>query len=215
MICTLISTILTKIDRILGLEDSATYLRVILNALHRLLLSLTSTSTELRLQTLLLLLFDLTSVSSVILLSSLGKGINSTVILLHSNESLTLAHVRTDELGVAGNSLVAVLHGLRERHQLDQSGGTVRVAAGILGRALGHLGKGVDGTGPVGFLEFLLAELAGLFSKGGIDVGVLLGSDLGLLGGAELGQGLGGAVLHEGLVVVFDGLGEVTQLLVR
>jgi hypothetical protein len=153
-------------------------------------------------------------VGTIILLRSLGKRIDSTVVLLHSNESLTLAHVSADELAVAGNSLVAVLHGLGECHQLDQGGGTVGVTARISGRALGHLGEGVNGTGPVGGLELLLAELAGLFGKTGVNVGVLLGGGLGLLGGAELGQGFGGAVLHERLVVVFDGLGEVAQLLV-
>ena len=151
---------------------------------------------------------------TVVVLSSLGEGIQSTVELLHSDESLTLAHVGTDELGVPADSLVTVLDGLGESHQLDQSGSTVGVTTGVLGSTLGHLSEGVDGSGPVTLLELLLAELTSLLGLGGVHVGVLLGGGLELLGVAQLGQGLGGTELGERLVVELNGLSEITQLLV-
>lgn len=151
---------------------------------------------------------------TVVVLSGLGEGIQSTVELLHGDKSLTLAHVGTDELGVTADSLVAVLDGLGESHQLDQSRSTVGVTTGVLRSTLGHLGESINSGGPVTLLELLLTELTGLLGLGGIHVGVLLGGGLELLSVAQLGQGLGGTELGERLVVELNGLGEVTQLLV-
>lgn len=191
-----------------------TYLGVVLDSLHGLLLSLAGTGTELSLQALLLLLVDLASVGAIIVLGSFRAGIQSLVVLLHGDQGLGLAHVGADELGVTLGGLVAVLNGLREGHQLDEGGSTVGVTAGVLGRPLDHLGESLDGTRPVSLLELLLSQFTGLLGLGGVNVGLLLGLGLGLLGVAQLSQDIGCAVLSERLVVVLDGLGKVAQLLV-
>lgn len=132
-----------------GVLEDRHDLGIVLNTSHGLLLGLTGASTELRIQTLLMLLLDLTGVLAIVMIGSFSESIQSTVVLLHCDEGSTLAHVRTDELGVELDGLVTILHGTGECHQLDESGGTVGVTAGVGGGALGHLGESVDGGGPV------------------------------------------------------------------
>lgn len=191
-----------------------TYLGVVLDSLHGLLLGLAGTGAELSLQALLLLLVNLTSVGTIVVLGRFRAGVKSLVVLLHGDQGLGLAHVGADELGVALGGLVAVLNSLREGHQLDEGGSPVGEAAGVLGRPLDHLSEGLDGTRPVRLLELLLTQFTGLLGLGGVNVGLLLGLVLGLLGVAQLSQDVGCAVLSERLVVVLDGLGKVAQLLV-
>src|SRR5699024_5179719 len=119
--------------------------------------------------------------------------------------------VRTDELGVPADSLVAILHCLRERHELDECCSSVGVATSILGSPLRHLREGIDRCGPVCLLEFLLSQFAGLFGLCWVDVGILFSSNLGLFGIPELGQSIRSTVLSERPVVVLDGLSEITK----
>lgn len=191
-----------------------TYLRVVLDSLHSLLLRLAGTSAELSLQTLLLLLINLTGVGSVVLLCGFRAGIQGLAVFLHGNQSLRLADIGADELGVTADSLVAILNSLRESHKLDEGSGTVRESPGVVRSTLGHLGKGINGTRPVRLLELLLAELASLFCLGGVDVRFFLGLVLGLFCVTELGEGVGSAVFGEGFVVVFNSLCVITELLV-
>ena len=125
-----------------------------------------------------------------------------------------LAHVCADELDVASDCVVAVLHGLWERHELDQSGSPVGKPASVIWCTLHHLGEGVHRGRPVTILELLLTQFAGLLSLRGVNVGLFLGLDLGLFCVAELRQGVRSAMLSERLVVVLDGLREITLLLV-
>ena len=191
-----------------------TYLGVVLDSFHGLLLRLAGASAELSLQALLRLLFNLPSKRAIVVLLCLSAHIQCPIVLLHRHQSLRLAHVRTDELGVPADSLVAILHRLRECHELDERCSSVGVATSILGSPLRHLREGIDRCGPVCLLEFLLSQFAGLFGLGWVDVGFLFSSDLGLFGIPELGQSIGGAVLSERPVVVLDGLSEITELLI-
>ncbi|RAH77680.1 hypothetical protein BO86DRAFT_206239 [Aspergillus japonicus CBS 114.51] len=191
-----------------------THLRVVLDSLHRLLLGLAGTGAELSIQALLLLLLDLPGVGAVVVLRSFRADIQSLVVLLHGNQSLRLAHVRPNELGIPLGSFVTVLHRLGESHQLDESRSAVGEPAGVLGGALGHLGEGVHGSRPVTLLELGLAELAGLLGFSRVDVGLLFSFGLGLLGVAQLRENIGSTVLSQRLVVELDGLAELAKLLV-
>lgn len=86
-----------------------------------------------------------------------GADIQALVVLLHSEESLSLSQVGSDELGVSLDGLVTVLDCLGERHQLDQGGCAVAVAAVVIRSTLRHLGVGLNRAGPVSFLELLVA----------------------------------------------------------
>lgn len=196
-------------------SGEATYLGIVLDPLHGLLLGLTSTGAELGLQTLLLLLFELAGVFPVVVLLGLGADIQGSVVFFHRHQGLGLTQVRTDELGVAGNRLVAVLHGLRESHQLDEGSSAVGESSGIGGCPLGHLRESIDSSGPVALLELLLPEFTRVLGGGRVNVGLLLCLVLGLFGVAELRQSVGSTVFGERLVVELDGLGEITFLLVR
>lgn len=135
-----------------------TYLWVPLDSLSCFSLSLTRTSAELSLKRLLLLLLNLSLVGAIlIVLLCFGADIQALVVLLHGKESLSLSQVGSDELGVSLDGLVTVLDCLRERHQLDQGGRAVAVAAVVIRRTLGHLRVGLDRAGPVSFLELLVA----------------------------------------------------------
>lgn len=115
------------------------YLGVVLNALHRLLLCLTRTSTELSLQALLRLLLDLPSEAAIVVLLRLCAHVQGSIILLHRHQGLRLAHVGSDELGVTGGSLVTVLHRLGECHELDEGSCAVGKTTSIIGGPSRHL----------------------------------------------------------------------------
>ncbi|KAK2025424.1 hypothetical protein LX32DRAFT_60427 [Colletotrichum zoysiae] len=162
--------------------------------------------------------FFMCSVSALVVLlvdlGGLGAGVDGLGVLAHAVEGLGLADVGADEGRVLLDGGVAVLDGAGELEQLDEGGGAVAVAPGVVGRALDHLRVGGDGAGPVALLELLVAVLAGLLGLGGVDVGQAGLLDLVALGGAQLGVDLGGAVLRQGLFVVLDGQLEVALLLV-
>ena len=192
-----------------------TYLRVLLDPLHSLLLRLALARAVHLLQRLLLLLLDLARVgAALVLLQRLRADVETLAVLAHAKVGLRLSQIGADELRITLDGLVAVLHGAGEGQQLDEGGGSVAVSAGVVGRALDHLAVGFHSAGPVGFLELLVALFAGFLGLGGVDVGLLLVVDLRLFGGAELGEEFGRAVLGERLLVVGDGVGEVAELLV-
>lgn len=116
-----------------------TYLGVVLDAFHCLLLRLTRTSTELGFQALLRLLLDLPSEAAVVVLLRLCADIQGSVVLLHRHQGLRLAHVGANKLGVAGGGIVAVLHRLGECHELDEGSGAVGESTSIIGGPSRHL----------------------------------------------------------------------------
>lgn len=175
-----------------------TYLRISLDTLGSLLLRLTSACTVLRLQGLLLLLFNLAGVLSFrVVLPGLLEDVQDPIVLLHGLQSLGLADIGADELGITLEGIITVLHSLRESHELNKSSSTVGETTGVVRSALCHFCEGINCTRPVSFLELLLAQFAGLLSLGRVNVCITLGLDLGLLGIAELRKDIRCAVLGE------------------
>ncbi|KAF2006440.1 hypothetical protein P154DRAFT_259096 [Amniculicola lignicola CBS 123094] len=189
--------------------------RVPLDALHGLLLSLALTRAELCLHSLLLLLSDLPRVFATLVVSHrLLAYVKALVELLHHHQSLCFAEVGTDELGVSFDGLVAILNRRWEAEEFDEACCTVGVSAGVFWGALNHLRVRFDRSRPIRLLELGIAELACLFGLFGIDVGILVGLDLCLFSGAQLGQDFGCAVLGLRLLVVDNRVCEIAELLI-
>ena len=193
-----------------ALSDS-THIWVPLYPLRRLILRLPFPSHELCLQSLLLLLLDLPVVGpSLVMLESLSAHIQAFVVFLHCKVGLRFPQICSDEFRVSLDGLVAICYGSRECHQFYQSCCTIRVAARVVWSTLGHLGVCFDSSGPIRFLELLIPKLTRLVCLFGVDVGSFLCNYLGFLGRAEFVENVGSAVLGQGLLVIYDGVSEVS-----
>lgn len=196
--------------------DNADDFGVLLDPLHCLLFSLTLSGRVHGLHAFPCLLFNLPGVLPFgVRLSCLVASIQTLVVLLHGIVNLCLPDVCTHELLISFQGFVAVLDRLRERKQFDQRRSTVRVTTGVLGGTLDHLGVSLDSSNPVRGLETSVSFFTGLVCLLRVDVGLPLKVDLGLLGGTKLAENIRGTVLCKSTIVVFNGLCEVTLLLVR
>jgi hypothetical protein len=194
---------------------TGSYLWILLYSLHRLFLCLPFSRSILCLNRLVLLLFNLTSIlTPLIVLVCLGADIQALAILTHGKIRLCFSEIRTYELWVSLDSLVAILHRGWETQQLDEAGSAVGVAAGIFWCALDHFAIRLHGTWPICFFELLVPQFTSFFCFGWVDIGVLLRADLGLFSGTEFCQYLWSAVFGEGGLVVGDGGSQVAQLFV-
>ena len=197
-------------DRYISLSHS-THIRVPLYPFRSLILRLAFPSHKLCLQSLLLLLLDLAVIGpSLVVFESFGAHIQALVVFLHCEVSLRFPQICSDEFRVAFDGLVAICYGSGEGHQFDQSCCTVGVAAWVVWSTLGHFGVCFDGSGPIRFLELLIPKLTRLVGLFGIDIGIFLCNYLGLLGRAEFVQNVRSAVLGQGLLVVYDGISEIS-----
>lgn len=201
-----------------GWDSVITYLRITRQALPGLLLSLVLASRIHGVESLLLLLLNLTRVGAVVVLVvdfvGFGAGVNGLAVLTHAEVDLSLADVGTDELGVLLDGHVAVLKGAGELEELHESSSTVAVATGILRGTLDHLRVSSNGAGPVHLLELLVTLLTSLLGLDGVDVGLAGGLDLVAFSGAHLVEDIRGTVLAQTLVVEVNRIGEVTLLLI-
>jgi hypothetical protein len=168
-----------------------------------LLLCLSFSSGKLGLQSLGLLLINLSRILTVfIMLHSLHTDIQTLVVLSHGKVRLRLSEIRSNELWIPFDGFVAVIHRRREAQQLDEARCSIGVASRILRGTLDHLGIGFDCSRPVGIFELLVAQLASLLGLFRINVRFLFGLDVSLFRGAELGQNVGRAMLGKGALVI-------------
>lgn len=191
-----------------------TYLWVSLDALHRLLLGLALARGVLGLQSLGLLLLNLTGVLAVVVHHGLCAHVHALAVLFHDKVGLSLAQVRADELGVELESLVAVLNGRWESEKLDVAGSAVGVSSWVLRRALDHLRVGLDSCGPVCLLELGISKLASLLGLLRVDVRLPILLDLRLLCCSEFSENFRCAVFRLGFLVESDGVGKVALPLI-
>jgi len=110
----------------LDMTVAKTHLWIFLNAFHRLVFRLVIPSRELRLNSLLLLLLNLTGILAIgIAHGCFVANVHTLVVLSHGKQCLRLAEICADELGIVLDGHVAVLDGRREREQLDEASGAI------------------------------------------------------------------------------------------
>ena len=125
-------------------------------------------------------------------------------VVAHREEDVTLADVGFDELRVNFDRFFGVLESLRERSELCVRVCTVVVPARVLGVAFDGLGVRLDCTGKISSLEQSIAFFTCLVRLFGREIckARLLG--LGALCFTKLVKDVGGAVLRERLLEVFN-----------
>ena len=161
------------------------------------------------------MLLDLPGVLPILVMQSgLRTNIDTLAVFAHSEVCLRLSQICSDEVRIALDSLVAILNRGWKFEEFDEAGSTVRVSSRVFGRPLDHLRVCLNCSGPVCLLEFGITKFASLLCLFWADVGFLLGCDLGLLRCTKLSKDFGRAVFCLRLLVVENGVSEITQLLV-
>jgi hypothetical protein len=164
----------------------------------------------------LLLLLNLSSIlTTLVVLRSFSANIQTLVVLAHGKVSLSLSQICTDELGVALDRSITILHGGGEAKKLDEACSAIGVAARVFRGALDHLAVGFNCGRPVCFLELLIAEFTSFFGFGWVDVRIAFLDDLCFFSSTEFGKNIWSTMFGERALIVVDGTRKVSQLLIR
>lgn len=176
--------------------NDADNLRITLDALDGLLLRLSLPRAVHGFDGFLLLLIDFAGILPTLVVLVGGVAcVEALVVLAHGKEGLRFSQICANELRVAGNCFVAVLDSAGESEELNKACGPIRISTSVLRSALDHFGVCFDGSRPISFLEFGIAQLSGLFCCFWANVSVLFGLNLCLLCRTEFGEYVRGAML--------------------